>query len=194
MLHRVRSQLALVKTWGCPSSMLSQNTVHSLLSFPPLLAPRGHFPAMEGKYYRYAEHCESSDGALEWPPVVTRFPFHCTSYINDYSSGRAGLDTLQVCWTEHQDADHNGKGSSWPLPQQDRGICVKDHTEGSYSPRTGRLCTLRSLFRPINYPSLKGWWFSTKSDLPLRKSRAAAVLSRIHFYSAVSFRPTQPNM
>lgn len=40
MLHRVRSQQPLVKTSRCPSSVLSQCTVHNILSFPPLPAPR----------------------------------------------------------------------------------------------------------------------------------------------------------
>lgn len=48
------------------------------------------------------------------------------------------LDTLQIYWTEHQDADYKAEGSSWPLLQQNRGICVKDHTEGFYSPSNWR--------------------------------------------------------
>lgn len=106
MLHRVRSQQALVKTWGCLSSLLSQYTVHNLLSFPPLLSPRVS-TSVEGKYCRYAEYCEGPNGILEWPPVVPRFPFHCTSYINDYSSGIAGaghspslLSRAPRCWLQ----------------------------------------------------------------------------------------------
>lgn len=63
--------------------------------------------AMEGKYCRHAENCEGPDGILGWPPVVTRFSFHCTSYINDYSSGRAGaghppslLNRAPRCWLQ----------------------------------------------------------------------------------------------
>lgn len=62
---------------------------------------------------------------------------------------------------------------------------MNNHNEGSYSPRTGRVCTLRSLFSPINYPSLQGRWFSAKSDLPLVKTRAAAAHSRINFHFTV---------
>lgn len=89
-------------------SQLCALTIHCTQSsaFSTPACPKSS-TAMEGKYCIYAEYCEGPDGILEWPPVVIGFPFHCTSYINGYISGRAGaghppslLNREPRCWLQ----------------------------------------------------------------------------------------------
>lgn len=108
--------------------------------------------------------------------------------IIDHGSGKARtghppntLNRSPKCWLQ-------GRGYSWHLEGQ-RCLCEGLHR------RVLEFQNWRSvvLFRPINYSLLMGWWLSAKSDLPLGKSRAAAVHSRIHSNFTGPLSPKEPN-